>query len=116
MNNHFSVSDIKSRIFKDSKGISNYINVSIEEMDWLVEQAEKLDKFVYVNEQGEPKITTKELMLLLMDFQYLKEENEKLKNAEVERLEEYIGQLEHENKLLYGRLNMIRDLTNKEVK
>ena len=34
----------------------------------------------------------------------------------VERLKEYIGQLEHENKLLYGRLNTIRDLTNKEVK
>lgn len=34
--------DIKRRIFKDGNGASNYINVSIEEMDWLVSQAEKV--------------------------------------------------------------------------
>lgn len=38
------VQNIKSRIFKDEYGISNYINVSIEEMDWLVNQAEQLEK------------------------------------------------------------------------
>lgn len=39
-----TLEDIKSRIFKDSKGTSSYIHVSIEEMDWLVEQAEKVER------------------------------------------------------------------------
>lgn len=43
MANEFSITDIKSRITKDSKGISNYINVSIEEMDWLLKQAEQVE-------------------------------------------------------------------------
>jgi hypothetical protein len=33
----------------------------------------------------------------------------------VERLEEYIGQLEHEKQLLYGRLNMVRDLIDEKI-
>jgi hypothetical protein len=43
--------------------------------------------------------------------------HEKLMEAEsyIERQKEYIGQLEHENQLLYGRLNMIRDLTEKKI-
>lgn len=39
-----TLEEIKSRIFKDKDGISNYIHVSIEEMDWLVEQAEKVER------------------------------------------------------------------------
>jgi hypothetical protein len=33
----------------------------------------------------------------------------------IEPLEEYIGQLEHEKQLLYGRLNQLRDLLNKKI-
>lgn len=44
MSKDFSIQDIKSRIIKDSKGISNYIGVYIEEMDWLVSQAEKIER------------------------------------------------------------------------
>lgn len=33
-----------------------------------------------------------------------------------ERLKEYISQLEHENSLLYGRLNNIRELADKKIK
>jgi archaellum component FlaC len=51
------------------------------QIEWLIEQAEKVDK------------------------QY----------SRIEVLEEYIGQLEHEKQLLYGRLNMIRDLTSKKI-
>jgi hypothetical protein len=36
--------DIKSRIFKDEKGNNIYMYVSVEEMDWLVEQAEIVGK------------------------------------------------------------------------
>ena len=39
-----TLEEIKSRIFKDNEGVSNYIHVSIEEMDWLVEQAEKVER------------------------------------------------------------------------
>lgn len=39
MEYEFSVEEIKGRIFKDTEGISNYTHVSIEEMDWIVEQA-----------------------------------------------------------------------------
>jgi hypothetical protein len=39
-----NLKDIKERIFKDQDGWSNYIHVSIEEMDWLVEQAEKAEQ------------------------------------------------------------------------
>jgi hypothetical protein len=39
--NGMDLQDIKSRIFKDNKGNNIYMNVSVEEMDWLVEQAEK---------------------------------------------------------------------------
>lgn len=35
---------IKQKIFKDSDGSNNYINVSIEEMDWLLEQVERWEK------------------------------------------------------------------------
>lgn len=42
----YKIADIKRRITKDSKGISNYMNVSIEEIDWLLEQAEKVDEIV----------------------------------------------------------------------
>jgi hypothetical protein len=43
--------------------------------------------------------------------------HEKLFEAEayIERQKEYIDQLEHEKQLLYGRLNMIRDLTEKKI-
>lgn len=40
----FCVKDIKSRIGKDSKGASDYRYVSIEEMDWLVNQVEQLQE------------------------------------------------------------------------
>jgi len=38
----FKITDIKNRITKDSKGVNSYQNVYIEEMDWLVEQTEKV--------------------------------------------------------------------------
>lgn len=43
--------------------------------------------------------------------------HEKLMEAEayIERQKEYIDQLEHEKQLLYGRLNMIRDLVDKKL-
>lgn len=44
----YKLSDIKRRITKDSNGISNYINVTIEEMDWCVEQAEKVDDLISI--------------------------------------------------------------------
>jgi hypothetical protein len=37
--------DIKSRIFKGKDGWNNYMNVAIEEMDWLVEQTEKVEGY-----------------------------------------------------------------------
>lgn len=33
---------------------------------------------------------------------------------EIERLYEYMGEQEHEKQLLYGRLNMVRDLVSKK--
>jgi predicted translin family RNA/ssDNA-binding protein len=36
--------EIKSKIFKDKDGWNNYMNVSIEEMDWIFEQIETLQK------------------------------------------------------------------------
>lgn len=45
----FKIADIKRRITKDSRGISNYMHVSIEEMDWLLEQAEKVDELVSIS-------------------------------------------------------------------
>lgn len=38
--------EIKNKIVKDEHGLSNYLNVSVEEMDWLVEQVEKLNSKV----------------------------------------------------------------------
>jgi len=35
---------------------------------------------------------------------------------EIERLHEYLGEQEHEKQLLYGQLNMIRDLASKKNK
>jgi len=40
----FDIKDIRGRVIKDSEGFGNYSNVSIEEMDWLLEQAVKLQK------------------------------------------------------------------------
>jgi hypothetical protein len=37
------------------------------------------------------------------------------KQKGIENHKKYIGQLQHENMLLYGRLNQIRDLTNKKI-
>lgn len=39
-----NLKDIKSRIFKQEDGWNNYMHVSIEEMDWLVKQAEKVER------------------------------------------------------------------------
>ncbi|MCT6926344.1 hypothetical protein [Metasolibacillus sp.] len=47
-----TLEEIKSRIFKDREGVSNYINVSIEEMDWLVEQAEKVQRLEKEKEEA----------------------------------------------------------------
>lgn len=38
--------EIKDKIVKDERGFSSYLNVSVEEMDWLVEQVEKLNSKV----------------------------------------------------------------------
>lgn len=46
-----TLEEIKSRIFKDHEGVSNYIHVSIEEMDWLVEQTEKVARLEKENEK-----------------------------------------------------------------
>ena len=39
------IQDIKKRIYIDEHGISNYSDVAIDEMDWLVAQAEKADRY-----------------------------------------------------------------------
>lgn len=36
---------------KDHEGVSNYIHISIEEMDWLVEQAEKVARLEKENKK-----------------------------------------------------------------
>lgn len=41
MEYEINLKDIKERIFKNENGWNNFRNVSIEEMDWLVEQADK---------------------------------------------------------------------------
>jgi hypothetical protein len=60
----------------------------------------------YTNRHDSPQI-----YFTVDDLKWLIEQAEK-----VERLEEYIDHLEHERNLLYGRLKMISDLTNKEIK
>lgn len=45
MEYEINLKDIKSRIFKQEDGWNNYMHISIEEMDWLVEQAEKAEKY-----------------------------------------------------------------------
>lgn len=52
------IKDIKRRIYKDENGISNYVDVSIEEMDWLIEQAEKVRALEKANEILERTLTT----------------------------------------------------------
>lgn len=47
-------------------------------------------------------------------FEFVKQSNKI--HQENEQLKMHTVQLEHENNLLYGRLNMIRDLTNEEIK
>lgn len=42
--------------------------------------------------------------------------NESNLEVEVKNLKEYIGSLEHEKQLLYGRLNNISDLVHKKIK
>lgn len=86
-----------------------------EDLKWLVKQVEMLNNNIHVDGHGEFNISARDILLMLADNEMLKEENEKLKNADVERLEKLIDQLEHENQLLYGRLNLIRDLTEKEI-
>jgi DNA-directed RNA polymerase subunit M/transcription elongation factor TFIIS len=44
----YKINDIKNRIFKDSEGISDYTSVFIEEMDWLVKQAEMTDSLIQI--------------------------------------------------------------------
>lgn len=65
MEYEINLKDIKERIFKNENGWNNYRNVSIEEMDWLVEQAEmvqvlenKLENAIFTTyEDPEPKRT-----------------------------------------------------------
>jgi len=47
-NYDFKVNDIKSRITKDSNGVSSYLGVYIDEMDWMVEQTEKVAPLISV--------------------------------------------------------------------
>lgn len=47
-----TLEEIKSCIFKDHEGVSNYINISIEEMVWLVEQAEKVRRLEKEKEEA----------------------------------------------------------------
>ena len=44
----FKINDIKSRIGKDSTGTSDFTHVYIDEMDWLVEQAEKVEELISI--------------------------------------------------------------------
>ena len=37
-----NLQNIKGKIIKNKDGISDYTHISIEEMDWVVNQAEKL--------------------------------------------------------------------------
>lgn len=59
MEEKFSLQDIKSRILKDSEGISSYINVSIEEMDWLVEMVEQQQQEIERLKEAEFKACSK---------------------------------------------------------
>lgn len=77
MSRDFSIQDIKSRIVKDSKGISNYIGVYIEEMDWLVSQAEKVEQL------------EKERNELLEDKKRLIETS-KMQQVQAESLDSYV--------------------------
>lgn len=40
----YSLQDIKSRIIKDSQGISDYSNVYIDEMDWMIKTLETYER------------------------------------------------------------------------
>lgn len=40
----YSLQDIKSRITKDSQGISDYSNVYIDEMDWMLKTLETYER------------------------------------------------------------------------
>lgn len=40
----FDANEIKNLVIKDDEGFSSYILVSIEEMDWVVEQSIKYQK------------------------------------------------------------------------
>ena len=99
--NHFSVSDIKSRILKDSKGISNYINVSIEEMDWLVEQAEKV-------EQQQEEIGNLQKEILNEQFNYrLVRDMLSEKNETIEKQKQEIKRLKSEHMKLQARIDFL---------
>jgi predicted nucleotidyltransferase len=39
-----NLKEIKKKIIKEKDGINNYMNVSIEEMDWLLSQVENWEK------------------------------------------------------------------------
>lgn len=89
-----TLEDIKGRIFKDNEGISNYIHVSIEEMDWLVEQAEKVELLKESNVQNaftveKKNIEIEDLKKERHELQTFKSHAEFLLNeSQFERLEE----------------------------
>jgi len=103
-----NIRDIKSKVIKQNDG-NNYINVSIEEMDWCVNQVEilewMLDRLVYEGLDGEAKLTSKEYIMLLIENDTLKKENQRLLNSsdvekdnKIKELESIIGKYLEINK------------------
>jgi predicted nucleic acid-binding Zn-ribbon protein len=90
--------EIKSRIFKGKDGWNNYMNVSIEEMDWLVKQAEKVEEHdSFMNELVSKLDYTLNLVIKRHnEYVKLQEENEQIKEAYKDReddIEFYLNML-----------------------
>lgn len=68
---------LKNQYIEDTLG--DYYLLERDDVDLLMWIADKLDDFAYTNEKGEPKITTQELLKLLVDFDLLEKENKTLK-------------------------------------
>lgn len=78
--------DIKSQFIEDTLG--DYYILERGDIDLLIWIADKLNDFAYTNEKGEPKITTQELLKLLVDFELLQKENKQLKKQLI-KLDKY---------------------------
>lgn len=104
---------MENRMAEIEKRWHDWGKVEERDFNWLMDQVKKLNDFAYKNEKGEPKITTKELVMLLVDFKLIKKENEELKNAGSAETMEEVKQLKRENERLKDKLNNIIELINK---